>query len=955
MPLDLNATAKLFTQFRIRDRDAGTRMPFRMRPQQAEIMERFKEHLKRKRRLYGIFLKARRVGISTWVSAIQTAHCLSKPDGHAAIIAQNKETSAELFSQASGFGKDIRPIVPDVIVGARRIVYPHQRSESSDLRHYTAATVHGTRGLTFSSLHMTEAAFYPYEGAYTAILNTLSKDPDNVCMIETTANGMEGPGESYYEYWQAAESGDNEFLPIFLPWYEDPEYVMDPEAAADAPRDDYEKYLMYELKDHRTGKSIKLGKDRIAWFRDTLFSKCEGSLDRWKAEYPSCLVGETLVGSSEGIMPISQIEAGYLSEFGPITKSGLTGHKRCVEIRTKAGRILRGTYDHPIQAIEGDFTELQHSVGRDIQLMPMRLAENRYTHRWPQGLGVWGSLDITPSMARFLGYFMGDGSYGANQVSIACCARDEDVAEDVDRLMREIFGKCNRRLTGKNKGCLELRVGSVAWGDLMQVLGIYKQMPPHRKVCVPDCIFRSPRYIVKEFLRGLFEADGFNSYPSSRVVLFSKHLSFLHQIQSLLLSFGITSKVSSRESMNSYGRPYRVNTISLRWTEAIVFNREIGFISEFKRSRSKDGTTVPEKAPPIRFQDRVISVEEIGDFPVYDLHVHHEDHIFSANGFVSHNSPMEAFIATGSPAFTHEELQFAQSSQLPPAHRGTIIPNALGKMGFEEDHSASGDELLHIWEYPQQHAHYFAGVDTARGEETNITPGDYASVVVWNAETGEMAARFMGRVSPEKIAKIASDIGRFYNDAALNVELNNLGYVVMRELRDRLFYPNQYRWKGRDDKFDGKPGTAFGFETTERYRKMMFNLFRTALYRKEVIPRDAEFIRQMTAAKMELGFRWNIAVGHDDVFMAGLLGWIAKEQFHPHVCKPRKPRSLLLTPEELEEARKAMTGQSMPEVSWLTDPSTTAIGSLMMNANDHLREIAKYEKKHGQVDRLAGI
>jgi hypothetical protein len=96
-------------------------------------------------------------------------------------------------------------------------------------------------------------------------------------------------------------------------------------------------------------------------------------------------------------------------------------------------------------------------------------------------------------------------------------------------------------------------------------------------------------------------------------------------------------------------------------------------------------------------------------------------------------------------------------------------------------------------------------------------------------------------------------------------------------------------------------------------------------------------------------------VGHDDVFMAGLLGWIAKEQFHPHVCNPRKPRSLLLTPEEMEEARKAMTGQSNPEVSWLTDPTTTAIGSLMMNANDHLREIAKYEKRHGKVDRLAGL
>ena len=954
MPLDLDATAKFFSTLHIRDRDVGTRKQFKLRPQQVEIMERCKEHIAKKRRLYVIFLKARRVGISTWASAIQTAHCLSKSDGHAAIIAQIRETSSELFQQAAGFAKDLRPILPDIGIGAKQLTYPHQRSEASNLRHYTAATVHGTRGLTFSSVHMTEAAFYPYEGAYTAILNTLSKDPDNICLIETTANGMEGPGEAYYEYWQAAEGGDNEFLPIFLPWYEDPEYVMDPEAAEDAPRDDYERYLMHDLKDHRSGKSIRLGKDRIAWFRDTLFSKCEGSLDKWKAEYPSCLLGDTLVGTHHGIMPISLVREGYESESGEITKSGQTGFKACVEILTKSGRILRGTFDHPIQKEDGSFVWMQDSGGCRIRLCPMRTSEFMHVVEWHKELGVHCSREITHTFARFLGYFMGDGCYHGNTVSIACCARDEDVVADVSRLMGALFGNSYSRATGSKKGCTELRVGSVAWGEMMKVLGFYSPTSPHRIVSVPECIFLSPKEVIKEFLTGLFEADGFNAYPTSRVVLFSKHVSFLRDIQSLLLCFGITCKVSSRPAVNGQGRAYQSNTLSMRWAEAIKFNSEIGFVSEYKRSRSKEGEA-PQKSLKIDLIDEVISLREIGEHPVFDLHVNHEDHVFSANGIACHNSPMEAFIATGSPAFTHEELQFAHSSQEPPLHRGYIVPNALGKMSFEEERSASGDDLLLIWEYPQQHAHYFAGVDTARGEETNITPGDYAAVVVWNAETGHMAARFMGRVSPEKIAKMASDIGRFYNDAALNVELNNLGYVVMRELRDRLFYPNQYRWKGRDDKFDGKPGTAFGFETTDRYRRMMFNLFRTALYRKECVPKDAEFVRQMTATKMEMGFRWNIAVGHDDVMMAALLGWIAKEQFHPQVCNPRKPKNLILTPEQLEAEMKQKTGLASPEVSWLMDGTSTALGSLMVNANDHLREIAKYEKRHGKVDRLAGL
>lgn len=610
MPLDLDRVVQLAARLSIRDRDSGSRIQFKLRPQQLQVIEQAKDHLARGRRLYLIFLKARRLGISSLASAIQIAHIASKADTHAAIIAQIKETSKELFSQAGTFAKDLRPINHDIQIVNNRVLYPHQGQESSDLRHYTAATIHGTRGLTFSSVHMTEAAFYPYEGAYKAILNTLSsKDPDNICMIETTANGLEGPGEAYYEYWQAAESGENEFLPIFLPWFQDDNYVGDPDEAKDAPRDDYEKWLMNDLHDPVTRKSIKLGKDRIAWFRQTLATKCESSIDAWRAEFPS-------------------------------------------------------------------------------------------------------------------------------------------TAE-------------------------------------------------------------------------------------------------------------------------------------------------------------------------------------------------------------------EAFIASGQPAFSHEEIQFAENAKQKPLHCGTIVKNSVsGKLEFHPS-SHPDESMLQIWELPQVGDHYFGGVDTARGDAENVRPGDYAAIVMWNAETGHMAARYMSRVSPETLAEYAGNIGRFYNNACLNVELNNLGYVVMRDLRDRHHYPNQYRWKGRDDKFDGKAGTAFGFETTSRYRTMMFNVFRTSLYRKEATPRDKVFIGQMVNAKME-GFRWDIAVGKDDVFMAGLLGWIAKEQFHPMVCKKQRSRNLMLTSEELAAAQIMLTGKAgnandATPLSWVNDPTTTAFGALLQNSNDHLRKLDTYNRKKNAPNRLMGI
>jgi hypothetical protein len=609
MPLDLNRVVKFASRLTIRDRDFGHRIPFKLRPQQMQIVEQAKEHMANGRRLYIIFLKGRRLGISSFANLIQTAHIASKADSHAAIVAQNINVGNTIFAQAKLMAKSVMSLNPKITFVGKRINMEHQGQEPSDLTSYTAATVHGQRGMTLSSVHMTEAAFYPYEGAYKALLNTLSGDPDNVCMIETTANGMEGPGESYYEYWNAAVRGDNEFLPIFLPWFQDENYVGDPDDADDAPRDDYEKWLMNDLIDPITGKNIKLGKDRIAWFRNTLHTKCESSIDAWRAEYPS--------------------------------------------------------------------------------------------------------------------------------------------------------------------------------------------------------------------------------------------------------------------------------------------------------------------------------------------------------------TPDEAFVASGNPAFTHDEIQFAEKCKEKPLHYGSIVRNSITHKPEFLPSSHPNESLINIWEFPQPGHHYFAGVDTARGDGENVTIGDYAAIIVWNGETGEQAARFMSRVSPEAIAEQAGLIGIFYNNAVLNVEINGLGYIVMRELRDRHFYPNQYRWMGRNDKFDNKPGTALGFETSSRHRSMMFNLFRTALYRHEAIPKDKVFISQMEAAKME-GYRWDIAVGHDDVFFAGLLGWIAKEQMHPIPCGAKKRSSnLMLTAEELSAAQIAMTGRSgsseQAALSWQNDPTSTAFGALLSNSNDHLRFLERYNRKKNSPNRLAGI
>jgi hypothetical protein len=593
---------KFFTRLHIRDRDEGTFAPFTLRQQQKEVFQLAEEHLARRRRLFMIFLKARRVGLSTLATGLGQAHCIAHPGALARCIAQNAEVAAANFAMACSFREDCRDLYPGAPKPTKKtLIWPHSDGPDSQFTHHTAATVHGQRGLTSSFLHLTEAAFYPYSGAFTSLMNTVSKDRNNIVIVETTANGLEGPGEAYYQAWEAAIAGDNEFLGIFLPWWDDPAYQMPEEFALDAPRDEYEKFLMNDVKHWKNGKKVEITKSQIAWFRETLSTKCEGIIEKWRQEYPS--------------------------------------------------------------------------------------------------------------------------------------------------------------------------------------------------------------------------------------------------------------------------------------------------------------------------------------------------------------TPEEAFVATGNPAFTIEEMQFANNAIVKIPWQGRCVLTTDQKHGQLQKGT---DGPLVVYETPQKGHHYFAGVDSARGEESTMAPGDYAGIVVWNAETGDLAARYMSRVSPEELAPVAAALGYYFNSAMLNVELNNIGYVTMKALRDTYYYPNQYLWKGRDDRADrSKHGSAYGFETSDRYRKMMFSLFRTALHEKRVVPKDKIFVEQMKKAKLEMNWRWTVAVGHDDILMAGFLGWIALEQNHPTACRPITPRNIMLTKEEIEQAGFSPARGQMPE--WMKDPTVTGAGMLITSGNDHLKKLEIYSKKKQMRNRLEFI
>jgi hypothetical protein len=129
------------------------------------------------------------------------------------------------------------------------------------------------RSDTFDNLHLSELAFW--EGDVTATLTGLFQAvpnlPGTMIIIESTANGF----EKFKELWEQAVNGENDFVPLFVAWWEMPEYSME--------------YSGFSLTDEeeKLKELYNLTNDQLEWRRWCIRNNCQNDIDQFKQEYPS--------------------------------------------------------------------------------------------------------------------------------------------------------------------------------------------------------------------------------------------------------------------------------------------------------------------------------------------------------------------------------------------------------------------------------------------------------------------------------------------------------------------------------------------------------------------------------------------------------------------------------------------------------------------------------------------
>jgi len=177
-------------------------------------------------------LKARQLGLSTFILIYILDAVLFNPNKAAGIIAQGLSEAGDLFKNKVKFAYDN---LPDEI----KAMVPAVQDSASSLTFKNGSSIKvGTslRGGTFQYLHVSEygkiAAKYPEKAREikTGALNTVAVGQQ--IFIESTAEGQEG---EFYELCQRAQQLQEmgtELTPLdprfhFFPWYEDKSYTLD--------------------------------------------------------------------------------------------------------------------------------------------------------------------------------------------------------------------------------------------------------------------------------------------------------------------------------------------------------------------------------------------------------------------------------------------------------------------------------------------------------------------------------------------------------------------------------------------------------------------------------------------------------------------------------------------------------------------------------------------------------
>jgi hypothetical protein len=297
---------------KIRTKD-GDVVNLKLNEAQRRLLEMVEAQMKAEGRVRVIILKARQMGLSTAVGGWLYAWVSQRKAQKAMVVTHHADSTKALFDMTKRYHDNCPEALKPSTKYASRRELKFDRLDSG----YAVATAGGEaigRGETITVAHLSELAFWPKSSAkdnLNGLLQAIPNKPNTAVFIESTANGVSGP---FYEMWQAAQAGENGYIPIFLPWFIQSEYREPvPEGFEHTP-DEEDLVARFGLDDEQ----LMFRRRKIA----------QNGLDLFKQEYPST-AEESFLTTGRPVFDVEQLSAraSEIGRYNHVEQLGLMGEE----------------------------------------------------------------------------------------------------------------------------------------------------------------------------------------------------------------------------------------------------------------------------------------------------------------------------------------------------------------------------------------------------------------------------------------------------------------------------------------------------------------------------------------------------------------------------------------------------------------------------------------------------
>jgi len=213
---------------------------------------------------------------------------------------------------------------------------------------------------------------------------------------------------------------------------------------------------------------------------------------------------------------------------------------------------------------------------------------------------------------------------------------------------------------------------------------------------------------------------------------------------------------------------------------------------------------------------------------------------------------------------------------------------------------------VRIFQEPLRDHAYVIGADPAEGLEH----GDAAAACVIDIETGLLVATFHDHCDPDLFGEQLNNLGRYYNNALIGVEINNHGHVTVLTLR-KLGYPRIFR-RRTIGQISDKHAPQYGWLTNKLSKPKMIDDLGAAIRDRSIDIRCEYTLAELRTYIREYGPGGTVKTHgspHDDRTMSLAIAW-QMVPYHRIFVEEEKPSDVGTWNYYYRQATEASQAQS---------------------------------------------